>query len=95
MLSQLKNYSLLLIIKRSISREQQCNETKTEQGFPETGCIKRGFCFVLCLFFFLFLFSFPPHCAERSKRFHAFHFTRSYFDTAVGRAWQEKSQSLV
>lgn len=95
MLSQLKNYSLLLNIKRSISREQQSDETKTEQGFPETGWITSVFCFVLCLYFFLFLFPFPPRCAERSKRFHALHFARSYFDTAVGRAWQEKSQSLV
>lgn len=40
------------------------------------------------LLFFLFF----SRCAERNRRFRALHFVCSYFDTALGKAWQEKNQ---
>lgn len=92
MLCQLKTDSLLLNVKENISQEQQSqysDEIKKEKGFQETGWIKRVFCSVLHLFFS------PPCCAGKSRSFHALHFVCSNSDTAVGRAWQEKNQSLV
>lgn len=82
----LKTDSLLVSVK-----EEQSDEVKEEQSFPETCwvqvCAGEGSC-GLCLFF-------SPRRADRSRRLHALHCASSYVGAAVERPRERKSQSLV
>lgn len=62
-----------------ISKSDEIKKEQASQRWMDEGC-----------YFFFFFFS--SRCAERNRRFRALHCVCSYFDTALGKAWQEKNQ---